>query len=223
MFTTLCLPLLFLAHQAAPTPTKPSPFARWESAIAAIEKRDKKNPPPDGAVIFCGSSSIVRWKLDQSFPDRKVVNHGFGGSMVADSTHFAPRLIHPFRPSAIVFYAGDNDLARGRTPEQVADDFRGFVRVVRGKLPDVPIFFLAVKPSPQRWRLVEQGRKANDLVKADCGKGKALMFIDVATPLLGADGMPRKELYASDGLHLSPEGYAVWTKVVSSQLRSLGQ
>ncbi|MFO0930746.1 MAG: hypothetical protein U0736_27570 [Gemmataceae bacterium] len=121
--SAVLLPLLF-AILPAQTEPKPSPFARWEKAIAAIEERDRKRPPADGTVFFCGSSSIVLWKLEKSFPDRKVSNRGFGGSMIADSTHFAARLILPYRPSAVVFYAGDNDLARGREPEQVADDFR---------------------------------------------------------------------------------------------------
>ena len=32
--------------------------------------------------------------------------------------------------------------------------------------------------------------------------------------MLGDDGMPRKELFVSDGLHLTEQGYAVWTEVI---------
>src|SRR5258708_3689415 len=107
------LSLALLAAQA------PSPFDRWEKAIAAIQKRDEASPPADGAIYFCGSSTIVRWDLEKSFPGRKVANRGFGGSQLADSVYFAPRLILPYRPGAIVLYAGDNDIAAGKKPEKI--------------------------------------------------------------------------------------------------------
>ena len=49
---------------------------------------------PNGiSIFFCGSSSIVGWDLVKSFPDLPVSKRGFGGSQIADSTHFAPRII----------------------------------------------------------------------------------------------------------------------------------
>src|SRR4051794_21682355 len=112
-----------------------SPFERWEKAIAAMEKADKDRPPPEGGIFFCGSSSIVRWDLKKSFPNLPVANRGFGGSQIADSTHFAPRIILPYKPKTIVFYAGDNDLASGKSPEAARDDFVAFAKAVHGKLP----------------------------------------------------------------------------------------
>src|SRR5262245_14434475 len=64
-------------------------FSRWEKDIAAFEMKDKENPPPKGAVLFAGSSSIRLWDLKASFPDLKAINRGFGGSQIGDSTYFA--------------------------------------------------------------------------------------------------------------------------------------
>lgn len=221
--------LLFPAQAVKEKPAKEKPAkekaspSRWEKTIAGIEKRDQVKPPADGSVFFCGSSSIVLWKLDQSFPDRKVSNRGFGGSQIADSTHFAARLILPHKPSAIVFYAGDNDIGSGKSPERVRDDFRAFVAAVRKTLPATPIFFLSIKPSERRWKLIDRIRQANTLVETFCKEGKGLTYVDVGTPLLGADGKPRKELFRDDGLHLSPAGYERWTAIVSKQLGNLGK
>jgi lysophospholipase L1-like esterase len=211
---TTVLTLLLLLCDAAPPPNSSS---RWESAVRAIEKRDAKTPPPGGAVFFCGSSSIVRWDLPKSFPTLRTVNRGFGGSKIADSTFFAHRLVLPHNPSAIVFYAGDNDLGGGLTPERVRDDFRAFVARVRTKLPDVPIHFIAIKPSIARWKSWDRIQKANALIRADCD-GKLVTFIDVAAPMLGDDGTPRRELFVKDGLHLSPAGYAIWNALVLKAL-----
>jgi lysophospholipase L1-like esterase len=45
-----------------------------------------------------------------------------------------------------------------------------------------------------------------------------VVYVDVATPMLGADGEPRPELFIVDGLHMSAEGYALWTTVLKPVL-----
>ena len=197
----------------------PSEFERWEKSIADFEARDAKSPPPKGAVLFVGSSSIKLWKLEDSFPGGKVINRGFGGSKIADSTHFADRIIIPHEPRAVVLYAGDNDLARGKTPEQVADDFRAFVEKVRSGLPETEIYFISIKPSIRRWSMLDKVRVANSLIQSQCEKEERLHYIDIAPEMLDVDGLPKSRLFAPDGLHLSPEGYAVWARCVLDHVK----
>jgi lysophospholipase L1-like esterase len=212
------LALTLLTVQPAPADADAARYARWEKEVVAIEKRLKEHPPKAGGVVFAGSSSTRLWKLDESFPGKGYVNVGFGGSEVRDSTHFAPRLITPHRPKAVVLYAGDNDVAAGRTPEQVAADFKGFVAAVRRDLPDCKVYFLAVKPSIARWKKLDDQKKANARVKAVCDADPKLGFIDIAPRMLGPDGQPLPELFAKDGLHLSPAGYARWSAAVAAAL-----
>jgi lysophospholipase L1-like esterase len=194
------------------------PFAKWEKAVAAVEQRLQDRPPPADPVVFAGSSSIVRWDLAKSFPGKKYVNVGFGGSQVRDCTHFAPRLVGPLKPSAVVFYAGDNDIAAGRTPEQVRDDFKAFAAAVHQGAPKARVLFVSVKPSVKRWNLYGEQAKANALVKACCASDPRLGYVDVVPAMLGPDGKPLPALFAEDGLHLSPKGYEVWTAAVGKTL-----
>jgi lysophospholipase L1-like esterase len=196
-----------------------SHFARWEKAIATFEEKDRQSPPPHHAVVFVGSSSIRFWDVAKSFPGVEAINRGFGGSELADSAHFAPRIVLPYEPRTVVLYAGDNDLAAGKTPEQVAADFREFTRVVLARLPKTRIIYLSIKPSPYRWSIVDKGRAANELIAAQCKSDDHLIFLDVGTPLLGSDGKPRRELFRSDGLHLNEKGYEVWAGLLKPYLR----
>jgi lysophospholipase L1-like esterase len=211
----MILPLLLAGALCRPGIAEEKPnFARWEKAIAAFEARDAKDPPPKGAILFVGSSSIRLWDLGKSFPGLATINRGFGGSEIVDATHFAPRIVLPYQPRVIVLYAGDNDLARGKSPERIHADFRAFVKAVHADLPKTRILFLAIKPSIRRWALVDRIRKANALIAGDCKKGEYLTYVDVFTPLLGKDGKPRPELFVKDGLHLNAEGYKVWASVL---------
>lgn len=205
--------------EIAPPPRPVDPFARWHKDIAAIEKRLTANPPKPGAVFFVGSSSIVGWNVAKSFPGAGHVNVGFGGSVIPDSTHFAPRIIAPYKPGTIVFYAGDNDVGRGTKPEKVADDFKAFVAAARKDNPNCRVLFIAIKPSLARWKQFETQTKANVLVRAFCEKEKGLAFVDVVPLMLGADGKPTPDLFQKDGLHMTAKGYELWTAAVEKALK----
>ncbi|HXD87969.1 MAG TPA: GDSL-type esterase/lipase family protein [Urbifossiella sp.] len=212
--TALTLLLLVAAQ-----PTDQARFAKWEKEIAGIEKRLQADPPKRDGVIFVGSSSIRLWKLDQSFPGMHYTNVGFGGSEIRDCTHFAPRLITPYHPRAIVFYAGDNDIASGRKAEQVAGDFKTFAMTVHKTASKCRILYLPVKPSIARWGKFSEQAKANKLVKEYCDKsGPKFGYIDIVPAMLGEDGKPIPELFAKDGLHMSPAGYEKWTALVRAAL-----
>jgi lysophospholipase L1-like esterase len=191
----------------------------WERDIAAFEAKDRKQPPPRNGIVFVGSSSIRFWDVSKSFPGQPVINRGFGGSELADSVRYAPRIVLPYQPRIVVLYAGDNDLAAGKTPEQIAADFQAFTRVVHNALPQTRIIFLSIKPSPLRWRLHEKSDRANALIAGICKSQTATEYVDVATPLLGAEGKPRRELYRWDGLHLNDKGYEIWAAVVGPHIR----
>ena len=193
--------------------------SKWETEIAAFETSDKTNPPPKDAILFVGSSSIRLWKtLAQDFPGHSVINRGFGGSQLADSIAFADRIVIPNRPKMVLVYAGDNDIAAGKTSEQVLADFKAFAGKVQTALPETRIAFISIKPSLGRWQLVDKMKIANRLIADYARQKKNLMFIDVFTPMLGPDGEPRKELFVADGLHLNAKGYDLWTSIIAPHL-----
>jgi lysophospholipase L1-like esterase len=115
-------------------------------------------------------------------------------------------------------YAGDNDLAGGKSPETVAADFRALVAKIHAALPETRIAYIGVKPSLKRWNLIESVRKTNALIAEQCQMNPRLVFVDIDKPMLNDEGKPRPELYKTDGLHLTPEGYAVWTELVRPHL-----
>jgi lysophospholipase L1-like esterase len=188
--------------------------SKWENAIRAFEDQDKKSPPPKHALLFVGSSSIRMWDLPKYFPNLPVINRGFGGSHISDSVEFTSRIVIPYQPQIIVFYAGDNDLNFGKSPETVLKDFQAFVKGVHDRLPDTRIIFIAIKPSPARWLLAEKQREANRLIRAFIETDKRLDHVDVEPAMLGADGKPRAELFVKDQLHLNDAGYKLWTSLL---------
>ena len=203
---------------AEPAPAA-DPSAKWESEIAAFEKADKAQPPEKGGIVFVGSSSIRMWKtLAQDLPRHRVLNRGFGGSEVRDSVRFADRIVIPYAPRMVLLYAGGNDLNSGKTPETVFADFQAFVAKVRAALPDAEIAYISIAGNPARWGHVEKVRAANKMIADFIAKQPRMKFIDVFTPMLGDDGLPRPGIFLPDRLHMNAEGYKIWTAVIAPLL-----
>ena len=194
-----------------------SGYTLWERAIQNFETADEQQAPTANGVVFVGSSSIVGWKtLADDFPQVKTLRRGFGGSDIIDSVAYAHRIVTPYQPRRIALYAGDNDIARGKTPERVFEDYKLFVATVHAALPDATIGFIAIKPSLARWEMWPQMAAANQQIQQYAKSHPQLDYLDIATPMLGDDHMPQSQLFAQDGLHLSPAGYAVWTKAMTA-------
>ena len=198
--------------QTPATPSAEAPdTARFEAEVRALEARDRQEPPAPGGVLFVGSSSIRLWcTLDRDFRALRVLNRGFGGSTMGEVARYAPRLVLPARPRTVVLYAGDNDLAEGRTPAEVHDSFRRFTALLHERLPDARLVVLAVKPSPARVQLLGAVRVTNAWFRDAARRDPRLTYVDVFTPMLRRDGRPRGELFGADGLHMNSAGYALW-------------
>jgi len=193
------------------------PDAGWDRTRAVFDAQDREHPPPPGGVLFVGSSSIRLWdSLQRDFAALPVViNRGFGGSKLSDCVRHLDRLVVPYRPRLVLVYAGDNDLAAGRTPEDILERFKAFADGVHASLPAAQIAFISIKPSPARARLIPDIRRANALVHDYVATVPNMDFIDVFTPMLAADGGPRTELFRPDALHLNARGYELWRTVIA--------
>lgn len=203
---------------AAPT-VNPEVDPRWRASFEAFEAADLRNAPPPGGVVFVGSSSIRMWNdLETSFAGQSVLKRGFGGSQLLDCVKFANRLVLPYKPRLVVVYAGENDLAEGATPREVADRFRAFVETVRTSLPETRIAFVSIKPSPLRAGLLPAVRETNAMVRAYSREVPQLDYIDVHSAMLDERGETRTELFQGDRLHLNAEGYAIWARIIARHL-----
>ena len=195
--------------------------ASWEAEISAFEQADLESPPPQGGIVFVGSSSIRLWNsLEEDMAPLPVVRRGFGGSRLFDATYYVDRIITPYNPKMLVVFSGTNDIA-GENPKQPAEVvalYDQFVDRVHAQFPDLPIYYIAISPTRSRWQHKDIVFETNQLIADKASADERLFFIDTATALLGSDGEPNDDLFVSDQLHLNEKGYAVWTSIIKPVL-----
>lgn len=196
------------------TPLAAAQDPRYEKEVLAFEALDRTSPPPKGEIVFVGSSTIVSWDPARYFPDLKIINRGLWGSALIDTVRFVNRIVIPYAPRLVVVYAGDNEIDAGYTSEDVAIQFERLIKAVHSELPQTRIVIIGIKPNPQRWLTIDRARTANEAIRRLCGRDDRVAFLDVDGVMLGWDERPRKELFLDDGLHLSAQGYQLWTTVL---------
>lgn len=221
----LAIPLLAACASAPPVGSVPpaaalAPLpadAPFRKEILRFAELDRERPPPQCPVLFVGSSSIRLWQtLAEDMAPLPVLNRGFGGSSIADANYYFDRIVAPYRPRAIVFYAGENDLDAGRSPADVAAEFRRFLDAKRRTLGDTPIFFISAKPSKLRFAQLARQSELNAAIRTLAADSRDLVFVDVVPAML-TNGQPR-DLFIEDGLHMAPVGYAIWRDIVGDAL-----
>jgi hypothetical protein len=179
---------------------------------------DRSASPAHCQVLFVGSSSIVLWKptLAADMAPLPVINRGFGSSHIEHVNLWFDEIVAPYRPRSIVFYAGENDLNAGKPVARVLADFDTFMAKKAAALGDTPVYFISVKPSKQRFAELAQQTELNDAIRALAAQRSDLHYIDVV-PLMLDHGAPR-DIYLPDGLHMSRDGYVLWSAAVKAAL-----
>jgi len=191
---------------------KPNSF---EPEIREFEKQDSKHFPAPGQVLFIGSSSIRLWKsLQDDFKGTPIINRGFGGSKTSDVLYFFDRIVKPYNPKLIVYYAGTNDLASGELPQNVANNTELFIKKVEEKLPATKVIILSNTMAVARKHLKKQFLETNELLKKLIKNHSNSMYVDVSKVILDKNGKPKPEMFVSDSIHLNSEGYKVWSEVL---------
>jgi hypothetical protein len=107
---------------------------------------------------------------------------------------------------------------RGFGGSAIADSTEFADRILIPLEPRIVVFF-GIKPSLARWKLVEKMRAANQLIADFIKTDERLRYVDADKPMLSEDGKPKPDLLARDGLHLSPAGYELWTRLLLPHLR----
>ena len=206
-----------LVAQDYPDPT------RFEDAIKRFEEQDRMNPPPEGAIVLTGSSSIARWNAQsiEALAPLTVIPRGFGGSIMNDVVHYLDRVALKYKPRAILIYEGDNDtgVARyGLTPDHILGNLKTIIGRIHNELPETRVYVLSVKPSILREGVWSTAQQVNAGYQAIAASDPRVFYVDVANPFLDVHGKVMTDIFVEDGLHLNDLGNSIWGASIKAAL-----
>lgn len=189
--------------------------------VNAFAKIDARQSPPTGAILLLGSSSFTYWKdVADYFPEHQFLNRAFGGSSLIHQINYIDKVVYPYKPKQILIYCGENDIAASKsvTADTILIRFKTLHSLIRKKLPEVPIAFVSIKPSPVRVEFLPTVIRSNAMVELFCKQNKKTDFINVFTQMIGDDGKPLEDIFLPDRLHMNRKGYEIWKKAIAPYL-----
>ncbi|QES89604.1 GDSL-type esterase/lipase family protein [Rhizosphaericola mali] len=189
--------------------------------IQEFKKKDSLKFPPKNGILFIGSSTFTKWKDVQAyFPGYSIINRGFGGSTLLDEIRYVPDIVYPYHPRQVIIYCGDNDFAFSDTvtSADVLNRFKILFELIRKEYPAIPVDYISIKYSPSREKLWNKMKSANRLISNYLKTQIHAEYIDIDPVMLDANKKINKSLYLDDMLHMKPEGYRLWEKVIKPYL-----
>ena len=191
----------------------------WED-VQTIKSYDRMYNPPASPIVFIGSSSIRKWDdAERTFAKNLVMNRGIGGAVVNDISFYLNDLLFAYKPRQVVIYVGENDLVdEASTPDSILNRTKVLFQLIREKLPNVPVVYISIKPSPSREKFLSKAIACNKLISSFLKADKHTVYVDIFTPMTTAAGKTRPELFVGDMLHMNAKGYEIWRKAVQPLL-----
>ena len=188
----------------------------FENEIRNFEKQDSISMPAKGQILFIGSSSFRIWKtFSTDLAGISAINRGFGGSTMTDALYYFDRMVVKYAPSTVVVYEGDNDLAKGKSIEELAKEYEDFSNRLKKALPKTKLVYLAVRPSLSRIAIVDKQKQFNLWLENYCKSQKGRFYLDMHSPFYLPDGTLMPDIFVADRLHLNEKGY----KIFSAKIR----
>ena len=186
--------------------------------VAAIHRKAGQLSGGQPRLLLVGSSTIRFWpNAEESFPDYRVVNAGFGGSCYSDLWLLRDMLIFAFQPDALIIYEGDNDLNDRVSVSDILTSARLLFDEIRNRLPNTKVVVVAPKPSLARQQLSENYQVLNDsLGRLTAQKG--FSFLNLWSAMHRPNGVVNEDLFIADGLHMNQSGYDLWVTEMHRQL-----
>lgn len=167
-------------------------------------------------ILFLGHSLVAFHDWQERFPQHVIENLGAAGETAAGlleriDTITAGRA----DPDAFLVMTGTNDLFIG------AEDLAGTIGEIIGKLrqncPEALVVIKSVIPVHPRWAAAGDIVRLNDSVAA-IARERDAVFLDLTGLFTDEKGLARPELFLDDGIHLSDEGYRVWSLALEEWL-----
>lgn len=178
---------------------------------------------PEGVVLLAGSSLIERWTTSaEDLAPLQTVNVGIGGTKIGDQREYLDRLVTPFKPRALVLYAGSNDINGipflSKRALDVVARIKDYIHEVMFRFPGLPVFYVAITEAPIRSGVRDQIQEANRLLREWADASGDIVFIDTSPALLTASGDIDSSLFGNDRLHFNQSGYTVFAETIREAL-----
>lgn len=192
--------------------------------VSRYRKLDAINHIETTDIVFTGSSVMKYWHtIEKDLYPFQLLNRAIPGIKINELNHYIDQLVLKYNPKKVFIYAGSNDIQgmSPKSPEHVYNGFKYFVEHIHQKNNAIKIYYISIITGPSKLRLKHRDEinRANKLIETYCKETNLATYVDVQKHFLTDAGVPNKELFIEDGIHLKPEAYRYFTAEIMNELK----
>ncbi len=163
-------------------------------------------------ILLIGDSLVEYFDWQERFPDHNIVNLGVAGESVEGLLSRTAHIKDNCPEADIIFImSGINNVAMGDL------DFAGPYRIILEKLagfyPDAGIYVHSLLPVRVDFISDDSIRSINSILRTMAHETGAA-YLDIYSRFVDTQGRPIREYLMDDGVHLSAQGYIVWSNLL---------
>lgn len=176
-------------------------------------------PDTKNEIIFLGNSITDGSEWVELFADLRVKNRGISGD-TTEGVLYRLNEVTRSKPDKVFILIGINDLSRDVPKETVFQNICTIATQIRESSPKTKVFVQSILPVnaalekfPKHTNKGEQVIWVNKQLKTWC-EANRFAFIDLYSRFKNPGDDLLDPKYTNDGLHLTGEGYILWTDIV---------
>lgn len=180
-------------------------------------------PTSKDDIIFLGNSITNGGEWAELLGNPHVKNRGISGDR-ADTILDRLHIITKGKPAKIFLLIGINDLAGGRSVENIAKDIDEIAERIKKESPSTRLYLQSVLPLNTKFnKFVDHMKRKKDvpalnaLIK-DIANRRGLTYIDLFSEFVAPGTQEMNPDYTNDGLHLLGKGYQNWVRILKPYL-----
>ena len=180
-------------------------------------------PDTRNEIVFLGNSITDGAEWFELLQNKKCRNRGISGD-VTEGILLRLDGVTRLKPSAIFLLIGINDLSRNISVDEITGRYREILQRIEKETPGTKVYVQSVMPvNPATGRNTRLEGKTDLIIELNgrlqaLAKEFGMTYIDLFTPLVDDNNLlPRR--YSIDGLHLSYEGYSVWSGILRQYIK----
>jgi len=180
-------------------------------------------PDTRNEIVFLGNSITDGAEWYELLGNKRIRNRGISAD-VTEGILLRLDAITKLKPAKIFIMIGVNDLSRNITVSDITANYRTILDRIRTESPKTKVYIESVLPVNPATGMALNHTNKTDLIMELNGRLKELAaefghtYIDLFSLMADTNNhLPRK--YSIDGLHLSYEGYRVWTEAIRQYVR----
>lgn len=218
LFASLAVLSAYPQQPAAVTDSSRYSAYWWHSKDMYDHLPDTRNE-----IVFLGNSITDGAEWYELLGNKRIRNRGISAD-VTEGVLLRLDAITKLKPAKIFIMIGVNDIARNMTTGEITANYRTILERIRTESPKTKVFIESVLPvNPATGMALNHTNKTAQIMELN-EKLKELAtefghtYIDLFSVMADSNNhLPRK--YSIDGLHLSYEGYRVWTEAIRPYVR----